>query len=406
MSSVSLAPSPGFQEDLAATVLLLRGALTDLLASVSADPTTPQVMSRQLGLDKTLAWKVARLVTGADPVESLEHLPGASGLRILLKAATAAGAPAETVARVRLARAAFDRLVEVHSGDRATLDAMLAGLESAGQQQRKRAEAARRQSFLGNSATWGVQARVRVGLHVMAPNDADPSRVDLLNVGALHDLRRLRTDIRWPLVIQKSFGMGLQPGSSDDAMGRVGEEGAPLLTEFCSTPLPTLQPVAVPNGTAWELCPGPVGLTASMTATFGFLSRAVAPVAAAKSGEYGEHFTMLNIPAEHLLVDLLVHRSLPFAMPPEALLVSHMQSDAPLAAADRRRYEIPLHESVAPIGSVVSTPLLPRYPELVAMAVDRIGLQLSDFQGFRLVMRYPPIPAVAVLRHRLPTSGE
>lgn len=405
MHSAALAPSPSFQEDLGRTVLQLRGALTDLLASVAADPNSPQVMSRHLGLDKTLAWKVARLVTVADPLASLDHLPGSSGLGILLEAATSAGAPGQIVERVRCAREAFDRLVEVHGGDRSTFDAMLTWLSSAGHQ-RKRAEAARRQSFLGNSATWGLQARVRVGLHLVAPCAADSRRVDTLNIGALHDLRRLHADIRWPLVIHKTFVDDRGPGAGDDeAMERVEDDGAPLIREFCSTPLPTLRALDVPNGTAWELCPGPVGRTADMTATFGFLRRGVAWHGAATPGEVCEHLTMLNTPVEHLLIDLLVHRSLPTPMPPEALLASRMESDAPLAGATGCRYLLPLHEALTPIGSVVSTPLLPRHPELVAMAVERLGRELDEFQGYRLVLRYPPIPTVAILRQQKPTSG-
>ena len=406
MSSASPDQSPGFQEDLAETVLQMRGALTDVLASVGADPRKPQVMSRQLGLDKTLSWKIGRLVTEADPAASLEHLPGASGMRILLAAVTAAGATEQAAARVVAAREAFDRLIEVHSGDRSTLDAMLAGLRSA-HHQPKRAESARRQSFLGNSATWGVQARVRVGLHLVAPAIDDAGRIDLISIGALHDLRRLRADIRWPLVIHKTFGMSSADGEAQaDAMERVGPEGMPLLREFCSEPLPDLRAVEVPNGTAWELCPGPVGKTANMTATFGFLDRSVAPVAGEAPGQFGEHLTMLNTPVETLLVDVLVHRALPFASPPEALLVSRMESDARFTTADKNRYRLPLHEELTPIGSMVSTPLLPRHPELVAMAAERLGHQLTDFEGYRLVMRYPPIPAVAVLRNALPTADD
>jgi len=395
---------PGFQEDLAQTVLQMRGALTDVLASVGVDPGKPQAMSRQLGLDKTLAWKIGRLVTVADPAASLEHLPGASGMRILLAAVTAAGATDAAAATVTRAREAFDRLIEVHSGDRATLEAMVSGLRST-HHQPKRAESARRQSFLGNSATWGIQARVRVGLHLVAPAVSDASRIDLISIGALHELRRLRADTRWPLVIHKRFDLPAADGSAqDDAMERIGDEGMPLLREFCSSPLPDLRSVHVPNGTAWELSPGPVGKTANMTATFGFLNRSVAPVVSEAPGQFGEHLTMLNTPAETLLVDLLVHRTLPFASEPEALLVSRMESDAHFATADCNRHRLPLHEKLNPIGSMVSTPLLPRHPELVAMAAERIGHPLSDFAGYRLVMRYPPIPAVAVLRNALPTA--
>jgi hypothetical protein len=406
MTTSGTASEPAaFQDDLARTVRLLRGALTDLLASVSADPAVPQEMSRQLGIDKTLAWKTARLVTSEDPVASLEHLPGPAGLKILLAAVSAAGAPAIAVERVRRAKLAFDRMVELHSGDRATLSVMLAGLPSESNSPR-RVEAARKQSFLGNSATWGIQARLRLGLHVIAPNGDDGSLLDVLTIGAIHDLRRLRTNTRWPLVVHQSYGANVTPlSSSDDALERGGSDGAPLIREFCSKPLPTLRAVDVPNGTAWELCPGPVGRTASMTATFGFLRRGMAPIVASEPDEVGEHLTELNIPVESVLIDLLVHKDLPFPMPPQVRLVSRMQTDVVLSADEDNRYILPVPEQVTPIGSVVSTPLLPRQPELVEMAVSRMGRQLGEFQGYRLVMRYPPIPTVAILSHGLPSSG-
>src|SRR6185436_18897639 len=125
-----------------------------------------------LRLDKNLAWKVARLAQSDDAVEAVRHLPGPAGVKRVLDAFAQAGAGPAEINAVRQAVARFDHMVGRHAGDRATLELLLA---SGGREQLdgQRLEASRKLAFQGNSATFGVQARVRFGLQILAPSASD-----------------------------------------------------------------------------------------------------------------------------------------------------------------------------------------------------------------------------------------
>src|SRR5262245_5318081 len=193
-----------FPDDFKGAVTDLRQAFTALSASVSDLPARPLQVARFLGLDKNLAWKVARLCQSSDPAEAVRHLPGPAGVKRVLDAFAQGGAGPAEINAVRLAVARFDRMVGRHAGDRATLELLLAS----GAPERpdaQRMEASRKLAFQGNSATFGVQTRVRFGLQIVAPSAAEPELVDVVAVGGLVDFRRLRASAAWPLISVCSY---------------------------------------------------------------------------------------------------------------------------------------------------------------------------------------------------------
>ena len=47
--------------------------------------------------------------------------------------------------------------------------------------------------------------------------------------------------------------------------------------------------------------------------------------------------------------------------------------------------------------AVVATGDIRRYREMAAFACERMGWDVSDLRGYRLTLRYPPIPALPVM---------
>lgn len=117
--------APTFQDDCREALADLRGALLDLHADLGADATRPQDVSRRLGLNKNLTWKVARIVQAEDPLEAAALVPGQAGLDIFVCAFEKAGVSASSVERARAACRGFEEMIERHAGDRAMFDAML-----------------------------------------------------------------------------------------------------------------------------------------------------------------------------------------------------------------------------------------------------------------------------------------
>lgn len=384
----------------------VRSSLADVLASLGIDPSKPQQLTQRLSLDKSLAWKTSRIVTDTDPKEIIERLPGRAGQKILIRSLETAGASSGSIAAVQSAMDEFERLVSVHAGDRDTLRVMLAALSGDGQSERD--EAFRKLAFQGNSSVFGVQARVQLSVRFVSPNAANPDMLDLGTISGLVDFRRLRSTSSWALASLRGYhddGTDWSPErfSPLDPAG-VGANGLPVLPAFSSTPLPELRVSRGQNGVVrFELSEGPVGNTSAVTCMSGWWYPGDASAYRTEMDRYGEHFVSFSTPVELAFHDIYVHRSLGFAMNPKLLLYSQLPG-GPVYPGDGRDVGLlPIADSVTDLGSPpdLTTPELPRYRQLVEFGITQMGRQVEEFQGYRLRLKYPPIPTLAVFRHDL-----
>jgi hypothetical protein len=383
----------------------LRGALTELLASLHEDPRAPQELSRRYGINKNLAWKVCKIINSTDAYSSAQHVPGLGGIKILLRSLEKGGAPAEELKAVEAAMSRFDRMIQVHVGDRANLELYVASVQPDGVHS-SQLEANRRMAYLGNSAIWGVQARLGFTLRLVAPNEEDHERADLCSIGGLVGFRRLRPTASWPVLQMRTLSENLEIRSDRqvpvDESIQPGE--APLVREFCSTPLPATRSLVEGDLTIHELCEGPVGNTAATDVVFGSIDRALVPVRGDEEESVGEHYCRIDTPIEMVQFDLLVHKDLPFSLPPELCTYSLLQGKLVFPLSRNTRFHLPGTESVQELGGappVMASPHIPRYGRLVELACERLGHRLGDFRGFRMTLAYPPVPTVFVMHHQL-----
>jgi hypothetical protein len=263
-------------------------------------------------------------------------------------------------------------------------------------------------AYQGNSGTWGVRARVQLSLNILAPSQSKPGMCDLAAIGGLIGFRRLRRDAQWLLFRRERW--------TDEAPSTVQEKAEPLdpqassddvpwVREFCSQPLPKCDVLPGLGEDQYELPSGPVGNTAALSCVYGQVMREVGPAWSDKPGEFSEIGANLITPAEHLVLDLLVHKSLVWALRPSLEIYSRMDGGAIHAHARRRRNLLAVPETVYDAGSgasALATPLAPRYTRLVQYAFDRLKWNADEFQALRVTMQYPPIPTAALLRSELP----
>jgi hypothetical protein len=382
-----------FEEHLGSAFRGVRGTLLELIASVDADPGR---------LRPGLAWKVCKVLQGSDPYAVVPHVPGSAGIKLFIDAFEKAGAPTATVRSARTAARAFEEMVEVHSRDRQTLLSMLGQL--APEQQQVQLEADRKLAYQGNSSTWGVQARLNLSAQLVAPSPEAPEMVDVATLFGLHDFRRLRRTPNW--VLMRSVAYNDDGTPRHDARIPIDPKASPelpLVREMCEN-LPEIREVPTRTGRQFELSDGPVGHTAAFSCVFGSYMRPFAGWYRDESNRFGEHPTMLFTPSELLIADLFVHRDLPFDEAPEVVLYSRLFSgvDAEWVAGGSNR--LPVTEPVHELGSppVVATPHIPAYSRLMERVCARLGWELGEFRGYRVVMNYPPIPTVLILRYPLP----
>ncbi len=396
--------NPPFEEHLKSTAGFFRSALLELMSTMGADPHKPQDVARKFGLRSGLTWKVCKVVQEADVHDAVTHIPGPSGVKLFLDAFEKAGAPAASVEAARQAARAFERMVEIHTGDRTTLEMMVSGMRTTPAQ----AEQIRKQAYQGNSGTYGVRAKVQLAVNILAPSATEPDQCDLAQVGGLISFRRLRRDARWLLFRRESWtdaGLEEKPGTWEplDPDGCAG--GAPLLTEFCSKPLPQVDLLREIGEEQYELPPGPVGNAAALTCIYGCVLRSVGSAYGEGPGEYTDLGLNLITPAQHLIFDLFVHRDFDWAMQPELLVCSRMDGGPVHEVIKRERNILPVPEDVHDLGcstTACATPIFPRYSKLLEYAFGQLSWSAAEFRAFRVTMQYPPIPTVALLRSELP----
>ncbi|MFT3684690.1 MAG: hypothetical protein QM783_07120 [Phycisphaerales bacterium] len=388
----------------------LRGALAEALGAIRANTLKPLQFSRDLGLDKSLGWKVSRFVGEEDAVVAFRHLPGRSGMKIVVDRLAASGVPDAMLKRIGTALDDLDKVIEKHAGNRDTFDLMMASLSP--QLAKERHEEFRRMAFQGNSATWGVQARLQLAIHAVAPS-ATTDTVDLAISAGLIDLRRLRPEVSWAVARSWRFsdtGETLNTLHQRPIDPAAPKDSLPIMTTFSTSPLPpmvarreTERPIV-----RYELEPGPIGNTGACTCVTGWYDQGVESIYRTETDVHGEHAVSLSTPAEALYFELYVHKDMTFAHNPTVHVYSQLPGGPtyPRDGINGGKLEIPLEIVRLGGGRTAPSTVNPEYTkhrELVEATVGALGRPLTEYIGFRVRMAYPPIPALAVFRYELPT---
>ncbi len=393
-----------FEEHLTSAFLELRRALEAAVESVGVHPSVPQEVARRLGINRNLTWKISKVVGTPDLYQALQHLPGDEAIEILLEAVLKSGSPQQVVERVRAAQEGFARVVEVHTGDRSTLELVL---DSMGGGPSERLEQSRKLAFRGNSGLWGVQARCRATSFLLAPSRDDPNMLDAARIGGMIDLRRLRSGVHWPLFRRRTYHddgtpMPVDPQREfavDPAYDQA--EGPMLIGDHCTPGLPSIRLIRERLGFAYELEDGPIGNTGLCTCFFGAILRSGMPGYRTNEDRYGEIFSEITLPIETLQFDLIVHRDLDFALSPQVVVRGQIAG----VHADGRAPEIPIGERPFELTGrppALHSPVVPRYEDLIARVFERGNWDRRDFRAFRLAVQYPPMHSTVVLRFELP----
>ena len=332
-------------------------------------------------------------------------------MNIFIKAFAAGGASVETVSATKQAMKDFDDLVEIYSADRETFVLMLGNLSQNCQQQQN--EAHRKLAYRGNSAIWGVQTKVQMSSHFIAPA-ADSDRVDIAILVGLIDFRRLRGNVPWTIAtMRKVMDDGSEvPCRNVEPIDTTSSSavGVPLMREFSTGGLPDLCSYTDKMGiTRLELDVGSVGNVGSATYVTGWFSRGGVNRYAKENNTRGGHSVTLSTPAELLIHDLFVHRDLEYALTPEITLHSLLPAGAQYSPLDPDRGSLPLCEAIYELGGGppdVMVPEIPNYRQMVGSVFKRLEWQQKDFYGLRFKLRHPPIPSVATIIYDLPQRNQ
>ncbi len=392
-------PAPPFSTHAQDAVRSLRSAFSDVIVAAGADPHSPQSVGQTLGLNKNLAWKLSRIVQADDPASVLELMPGGSGIKILLSAIESSPIDPALVTAARTALEDYERLIEVHSGDRLTLEMMGSELSTTGRAERD--EQHRKLLYQGASYVWGAQSRVVLKVGVVTPGE-DDGLLDFASLSGFFDFRRLRPDVTWVMARRQSTnddGSEMDPPAVEPLdTDYQGQDGAPLMPDFCSDPIPRLRRIQDGTAITYELAEGRVGNTGALTCVTGAVQRRI-PYYRTPTNERGIHSARCDIPAELLLVDLFIHKDLAFDPP-----TAQLRGDVGVPAG-RPGAELPLHEPIRDLGASSvppPSPDVPRYRQMLEAVFHRVGHDPGEYRGYRMRLAYPPYPTVLLLSYPLP----
>lgn len=385
----------------------LRVALSDVVARCRPPVQRPADLARVLDIDKSLAWKIMRSIQADSPFTAAQMLPGASGIEIFLSAASAKGMveAAVTSAADQLRR--YESFIRRHGGDRRTFLRILgnmAGDEAGSGGAALAVEAAHRKAaFEANSFIWGVKARTHLSVVIVRPNE-NGEAVDIAILVAFIDLVRLRRDTPWVIsrTAYVSDGGTIEPAVARDPIDpAAAAHQAPLMTEFCSEPLPSITRRPVPgNFMETRLMSGPVGETAATTVTTGEIFRKVAPRFRSREDEDAKFYMRLRTPAEHMVNITLVQRGEFDDAMPRFGIYSELDSvlHHPVNLDDMKLLtsDTSIHHLGPADGPIVWPQESPQLGKLIRHTCDQLGWPLGDFDVYQARQQYPILRSVAI----------
>ncbi len=382
-----------------------RAALAALLASATVDSTKTRETARVLNVNRGLVWRVSRVVGAEDDVTAATHLPGNVGLERLLEACRARGAGEDQIASARAAVRGFHEVAETLSGDRRTLEILLA---NAGTQSTSLdLESARRAMFEGGCAVWGVRADVRVRTMFIAPNAEDPSRLDQADVAGYVGLRRLRP-VPWPMSYKAVYtDAGAADAPREDPIDETGgwNSSLPLLREFCEPGDLRIHAVQTKRATRHELPVMSDGAGKATTCVFGTIHRKIYTRESTPGCRIMGALVVMDTPVERVMFDTFVHKSLALTGGPKVLLVDRLTRPHGFNEDEIESEALPIAPVVRPLGPGSAGTVSPHvswYPRLIERVCARMGFRSDEFVAHRMEMVYPPIPTALVAKFTLP----
>ncbi|MCX5640050.1 MAG: hypothetical protein NT059_04440 [Planctomycetota bacterium] len=392
-----------FEEAAAHALERLRSATAATIKSAGAHDLNSLALSRKLGIDKSLSWRMVRFVEAANAFSASDHLPGDAGLRIFARAIRASGAAANPLAEFDAAIDELEGVVARHAGNRTAFRALLTHCTELPHAD-NRAAGLRRGAHEANAALWGIQAHTRLMMAFLTAGEG--GTVDVALVSGFLGLRRSRRDLSWPVARRRVLG---HEGRSRDGLAlpldpSVAMDAAPMLSEYSTIRGESLRPVGTDHGFWYELPEGDIGLSGAVNCVFGERLPSAGPVLKNGEVEDAEVMIRVDLPVEHLLLEVFVDQKIPISGTPRLSQFNLLTGGSGENSPDRERARMPIADQVQELRSdprTWSTPVAPRHWEMVNDCMHWMSRRPADFRVYRVSMQWPLIPTAIVVSTQL-----
>ena len=218
----------------------LKSAVTDILMALPGDLEQPRDVYKTLGIDRMIGWNIFKLHEVEDCFLSVKHIPRKAAFKGFLRAASRKGVREALLTTAENNFNLFEELVELHAGDRPSMEMMLLAYSDLGTSQASLDH--RKLAFTGNRFLYGLETRTRLTISLFEPTDSTTDWKLTLLKGSF-GLRRNRPDIPWfyvrPRVFTEFEGQPHSPVSKP-LVEPVNGNKLPYYTPFCNCSLPSI----------------------------------------------------------------------------------------------------------------------------------------------------------------------
>lgn len=390
-----------FQEDVTRTILGLRKAIGIVVSKLPERIDSPHDVYQVLGLDKKLGWRIYKIIHEDDLFFAAQFVPGRHSFGRFIKSCRARGVGKDCLENAMTAVEEFYEIIDIHSGDRQSMDMMLMASSRDGRDQAF--NTLRKQACYAQSHLLGLQAETQLDSWFFGPS-ATPGMLDVAEVKGLFDIRRNRPGVKWVIDTpcfftgtshnEQFFTETIDRGPSCNLM-----ENVPFLQKYCSDPLPALKAVTSKScGPVYELEDGPVGNTNLIDTVTGTVSRGIFPVDPDPSEKQHEVSVKIYTPVQNLILDLFFHETMAETMagnPSACMLFDYYERGGALEYRSLRD-TVPMNIKPMLIGSGTGcayTPLVPRYSEMLGDVFQCLRWDPDEFVVYRIRVEFPVVPS-------------
>ncbi len=408
MHDTQVIDKQGFESEATTVLSELRAALSAVLnertnggAAVRIDRASD--VCRAFGVDRTLGWRVFRIVHAPNPLESGAFVPRRTPLEGFLAAAAQTGVPDEVLEPARSAFERFEDLVRRHAGDRKTFDSMIAQWSGAASDRMDVTQ--RRASFRAHRHLVGLTAKADLGAYIFHPSAEEPDCIDLASIRGWIDLRRLRPFARFALA-----EYNLQTPDNTDAKRygiSLGPDGSPLLPEFSTARPDDLTTTRTSTGRLIaELAGAGVGNGSAATYFLGQVRRGISDPANHPSEPWIRTRQRVRVPSELMVMDCLLPRSMYGRLHPRCTVWwDALQGGLGQTDPDWREYAAKLDvfepRWLGTGPAVLHVGRSPQYARCVARTCELLGWDIDAFDVYRCEIEYPLVNSIPEMRFDL-----
>jgi hypothetical protein len=393
-----------FRADATEVLGRFRQAMERIIYALTKSLQNSRDLQNLLGVDRNVSWQIFKLLGPIETLSTVSYIPAVVSLRKVLAAAKKRGVSETTLAEATAAFAAFEAFVAATTGDREQFETMVMSYgdtaESAqmGMHHRKAA-------FKADCHFFGVAVDTLAFALLFHPGQK-PDTVDFVGLRQTLGLRRLRasTDVlvdRWKM--NRDHSEKEDDFLLSDALDleAAALHNAAVVPEFCTQPLlPLMTKIEESGDVRTVLKHRDIGVGSEVDIATARVFRGMEPSRTPDGRPMFDGLVEIGRPTRVQVIDNYVHRPTWPNLVPTSGVFAHLPRRV-ASKVDREGVRLPLTERFSFMGSGADVSRIrevPRYPDLVKYACQKMGWRFEDMDLYRIRFEYPLMDSNVLLR--------